>query len=112
MEAAKRDVLHERQAKSQRREELKEIINEILQYVNDLVDVIHVTKFVNPQNLFKYLTSSFSISISVLFNNNLLHKNLEYNSRDDIISKDVLDPLLDDLNTPLAISNLQKISHG
>ena len=40
---------------------------------------------------------------------NKLYKNLEYNSRDDIISKDVLDPLLDDLNTPLAISNLQKI---
>ena len=40
---------------------------------------------------------------------NKLYKNLEYNSYDDIISKDVLDPLLDDLNTPLAISNLQKI---
>ena len=40
---------------------------------------------------------------------NKLYKNLEYNSHDDIISKDVLDPLLDDLNTPLAISNLQKI---
>ena len=40
---------------------------------------------------------------------NKLYKNLEYNSHDDIISKDVLNPLLDDLNTPLAISNLQKI---
>ena len=40
---------------------------------------------------------------------NKLYKNLEYNSHDDIISKEVLDPLLDDLNTPLAISNLQKI---
>ena len=40
---------------------------------------------------------------------NKLYKNLEYDSNDDIISKDVLSPLLDDLNTPLAISNLQKI---
>ncbi len=40
---------------------------------------------------------------------NKLYKNLEYDSNDDTISKDVLSPLLDDLNTPLAISNLQKI---
>jgi len=40
---------------------------------------------------------------------NKLYKNLEYDSNDDTISKDVLEPLLDDLNTPLAISNLQKI---
>ena len=40
---------------------------------------------------------------------NKLYKNLEYDSNDDTISRDVLEPLLDDLNTPLAISNLQKI---
>ena len=40
---------------------------------------------------------------------NKLYKNLEYDEDKDIISNDVLDPLLDDLNTPLAIANLQKI---
>jgi len=40
---------------------------------------------------------------------NKLYKNLEYDEDKDIISNDVLDPLLDDLNTPLAITNLQKI---
>ena len=40
---------------------------------------------------------------------NKLYKNLEYDEDKDIISNDVLNPLLDDLNTPLAIANLQKI---
>ena len=40
---------------------------------------------------------------------NKLYKNLEYDEDKDIISNDVLEPLLDDLNTPLAIANLQKI---
>ena len=40
---------------------------------------------------------------------NKLYNNLEYDEDKDIISNDVLDPLLDDLNTPLAITNLQKI---
>ena len=40
---------------------------------------------------------------------NKLYNNLEYDEDKDIISNDVLDPLLDDLNTPLAIANLQKI---
>ena len=40
---------------------------------------------------------------------NKLYKNLENDEDKDIISNDVLNPLLDDLNTPLAIANLQKI---
>ena len=40
---------------------------------------------------------------------NKLYNNLEYDEDKDIISNDVLNPLLDDLNTPLAIANLQKI---
>ncbi len=40
---------------------------------------------------------------------NKLYKNLDNKSHDDLVSKDVINPLLDDLNTPLAISNLLKI---
>ena len=40
---------------------------------------------------------------------NKLYKNLNNQSYEDVISKDVINPLLDDLNTPLAISSLLKI---
>jgi len=40
---------------------------------------------------------------------NKLYKNLANESFEDKISENVIDPLLDDLNTPLAISNLLKI---
>ena len=40
---------------------------------------------------------------------NKLYKNLDNESDEDLISKDILEPLSDDLNTPLAISNLSKI---
>tara|TARA_B100001996_G_scaffold374141_1_gene352400 strand:+ start:1031 stop:2353 length:1323 start_codon:yes stop_codon:yes gene_type:complete len=40
---------------------------------------------------------------------NKLYKNLDNDENKDSISEDVFDPLLDDLNTPLAISNLLKI---
>ena len=40
---------------------------------------------------------------------NKLYKNLDNESYEDKISENVVDPLLDDLNTPLAISNLLKI---
>jgi cysteinyl-tRNA synthetase len=40
---------------------------------------------------------------------NKLYKNLDNKSHYDLVSKDVINPLLDDLNTPLAISNLLKI---
>jgi len=41
---------------------------------------------------------------------NKLYKNLEMNSTENTISEKVFFPLLDDLNTPLAISNLLKIN--
>ena len=41
---------------------------------------------------------------------NKLYKNLEMNSTENMISEKVFFPLLDDLNTPLAISNLLKIN--
>ena len=40
---------------------------------------------------------------------NKLYKNLNNQSYEDVVSKDVINPLLDDLNTPLAISSLLKI---
>ena len=40
---------------------------------------------------------------------NKLYKNLNNQSYEDVVSKDVVNPLLDDLNTPLAISSLLKI---
>ena len=43
---------------------------------------------------------------------NKLYRNLDNNKENDnsdLVSKDVMDSLLDDLNTPLAISNLLKI---
>ena len=40
---------------------------------------------------------------------NKLYKNTENKVHGDKISEDVINPLLDDLNTPLAISNLLKI---
>ena len=40
---------------------------------------------------------------------NKLYKNLNSESDEALVSEDILIPLLDDLNTPLAISNLSKI---
>ena len=40
---------------------------------------------------------------------NKLYKNIDNTASGDSISDDVINPLLDDLNTPLAISNLLKI---
>ncbi len=40
---------------------------------------------------------------------NKLYKNIDNTASSDSISDDVINPLLDDLNTPLAISNLLKI---
>ena len=46
---------------------------------------------------------------------NKLYRNLDDNKKNDnsdLVSKDVMEPLLDDLNTPLAISNLLKIKYS
>lgn len=40
---------------------------------------------------------------------NKLYKNIENEVKEDMISDEIINPLLDDLNTPLAISNLLKI---
>ena len=40
---------------------------------------------------------------------NKSYKNIENEVKEDVISDEIINPLLDDLNTPLAISNLLKI---